>query len=601
MNVKIKISFLLIFAIIIELFASCTSQSTTVYNFDNNFKYDQSLINKKDIKKILNKCYFESKSFAGFSSATINNKPKIYLIDWTLSIMRKFQFSNDIYSNVKDSYNSIDLKSEHYTELEKLRLITSINKNLYIDNYDKKKVINLLMKHYDKHDSLFFWNNDTEDLSEKLTATGIVLEIFNNMNIKMEYSKNVEEKLLYLYNKDEYFTIGDVKENIINKGGCIISNLYLLGNLDNNKTKSRLTWLEYYNKTVYDSIGFDAFSLEILKKMIIINRYFGKELPRNQKYLAELFKTQSSFEGVGYYEDSFNVDPHYIDILLDICSYNKYEYPLKDKLIEYINGNIESGFTKLGDYKIVIPDNYYGIVLANMFGYTYDTNKVKGFLKSWFQRNIEENSTINSNDKLYDLYFTLLSYKELNIKISNEEEIVNGVDNFLNSFDYSNISISDHILYIRYGLDIIYMLNHKPSKELSKKISTYLKIYSKSNDNYTNINIADIYQINNYLGNYDIINVKVKEGLKKLYANGGYKLRINSSNDFLGEPDILSTSKALLVISSFDKISDSDRNEISNFLKTLKKSENYFSVSPNSKSSDLRTIYEFCRTSSYCV
>ncbi len=573
------------------------NKNTITYQYNNNLSQNLSFISNTAVNNTLSKCYYESKDFAGFSSATMTSTPNIYLIDWTLSIMKKFDFSNDAYLGIKSCYESIDINKIQYEELEKLRLISSINKSLNISNYNKAETLILLMKHYNDDDSLFYWKDKNEDISNKLLATCIILQILGNLDINIGQREKIKLKLLDLYSKDEYFTYGDIKSNLIDKGGCIIKSLILLGVKYNNSIKNREDWITYYNDEVYDIVSFDPFSLEILKELISLNNFFGKELPKNPKFMEKLFKEKQSFEGLGYGNNSFNVDPHYIDVLLEISSYNNFEFPFKVELFKYINDSIISKFVKFGDCKIAISDNYYGIVLANKFGFIYDKIKVFNFLNSWYTKNIEENSGINSTDKLVDLYYLLLSYNEFQVKIENDGEIIYSVNNFLNNIEYTSESVLKDITYIKIGLDIINMLNEKPSNNVKEKLKTLLNNISEDDKFYTNITVTDIYEINQYINcNAKAkINTKILENLEKLKLDGGYKFRQINNNEYIGEPDIISTSKAIKVKNNLIGITFEDKIQLNDFISNLKSNENIFKVSENSQTTDLRIIYEGCK------
>ncbi|MEN6313580.1 MAG: hypothetical protein ABFD25_04945 [Clostridiaceae bacterium] len=569
------------------------------YNSLNLEDIDTSLIDGKKMKTVLMKSYFTGKNYAGFSSAAIlSDTVSLYQMDWVLNIMRKIGSSDSAYASVKEIFFLIEEKNKPADDLEKLRQLTSVYKNLGIRDYDKTTIKSLLLKHFDSQMNLFYWKESSEDIASKLTATQIALEILDNMEIKINECKEITNKLLNLYADDEYFACGDIKENLINRGGPIISSLKLLGvsYTDISKKRNRMDWVKYYNNNIFKQISYDPFSSFVLKALIDINGYFGNEFVIDNDYLDVLFKQQSCFEGTGLVDESFSVEPNYLYTLLEICNKCGYNYPYITQLNEYINNTVECEFKKYGNCNLNIIDNYYGIALSNTFGFQYDKERVKKRLSDWFITMVGGGSSIESGKKLADMFYLLLSYKELNIPILKKNEIYSSVEKFLFEFTFNPETLDDDITYIRIGLELINLINKDPSRELINKMNYYIsKIDIES---FNSVNITELYLIDKYVNHNKanpFIVQKTEDMLNQLYQNGGY---VTTADNKIGQ-NIGSTFKAFNVKKEMSSISQEEQKELKNFLNSLHLDNYIFKFSSTIPTPDLRTIYTGCKLSTY--
>ena len=123
---------------------------------------------KRQYQNTLYECYFESEQYAGFNSypiftsfdmQTLHDAAYIAneLVDQT-NQNKIYEFCTKINSETLENFYDQYLFFETYIILEKKTLI-------------KSQVENFLLNHFDSHAGMFYWDNPSDSLEKKLTAT----------------------------------------------------------------------------------------------------------------------------------------------------------------------------------------------------------------------------------------------------------------------------------------------------------------------------------------------------------------------------------------------------------------------------------------------
>ncbi|MFC5704450.1 hypothetical protein ACFPVX_24490 [Cohnella faecalis] len=585
-----------------------TAQSfTPIYQLGN---FDKSLISQSEIRKLLKKTYYSGKDVSGFSSIPLYSAPNLYNMYWVLSLNKKL--GNDIrdFKDLKELQKisgEFPLSNPNYIELDNLRMITGVYNYLGSPGNNETQIKKIISEHFDNESNLYFWKNKDESMEDKISATNVVLSILNNMNSlsTVKEVSSVKGQLIKLFNNDNYFTNDDINNTIINNGGPIIISLMLLGvtpDEDSIKAvyKKRIDWINYWNSFERKN---DFYSLMVLNQLIKINTFFKLQLSVENSYVTSYFGDNGSFEGMGYEsinsteKESLNIEPQYVDMLLNICQSTHFEFPFKKELLQYVNDSIEVSFVKNGDVDITMDDNYYGLKIANSFGFPHDKAKVLQLLNSWVIKNVEEDSNIHDSYKLQQILYVLLSYKELEESFPSTATIENSVVDYLNRLEYKTYpELVETISEYKTGLEILRLLDSKIPKTTKQKIKSILSDEKDNKQLFDNIIVTDISEIIGLLNDNNLsklLNQKITSSLGNLRFKGGYKQRVGP----LGEPDVYSTAKALK--SKKVEISEKDKIEINSFVLTLKSDHNEFKLSQTGSTGDLKAIFELLQISSY--
>lgn len=152
------------------LLISCSSSTTLNYQDKllNGKTFQSTLLSSQELKNIVDISYYQGKDVDGFSSSSIRaSLPDPYQMYWTLSIMRKLNYNNEQFDQIKQNYRIKKVWDEHQLEMENIRLISGVDKLLNnVDLAFKSNSINFLKKHYNKQESLFYMQDKNESICE---------------------------------------------------------------------------------------------------------------------------------------------------------------------------------------------------------------------------------------------------------------------------------------------------------------------------------------------------------------------------------------------------------------------------------------------------
>jgi hypothetical protein len=343
----------------------------------------------------------------------------------------------------------------------------------------------------------------------------------------------------------------------------------------------------------------------LFNDMVEINKFYKSNFVVPTVYLDELFKQQLSFYGLGYDMletniEAFNNEPQTINMIIKLCNNNNYTFPYKDELNAYINISIASEFSNDANIKPSITDNYYGLLLADRVDFKYDREKMKKMLESFYTSTVDEDSSINDSKKLLQIYYVVLSYKQLGLTINDKDIIVSSVENYLRNL---NINTKDEIFSsisdFKIGFEIINSLNGTISETIKKKAQTLIESADKIDDIYKTIKVADLCNLMIMVDGKKVTSEKygkkIIDSLSKLKSNGGYKSSIYNVKD----PDIYSTFSAIKIKSYLSSLDDNDKKQLKTYLYSLKDKKTLFKPSISGHGTDLKLIVEALSLSSY--
>ncbi|GEM_PF-6553227 len=614
-KITILISAVLLIAVVFSGFYVfnnlLNSKDTFSYGSNNLQSTDTNLVSISDINKVLKVCNYNGINMECFSSASLFSKPSIYYMYWVLNVMSDSGYKLSQVNNTSNISNLMNLLKSTNLDLDNLRMATGIYSLLKPQGFDKGFVMNEVTKHYDTKSKLFFWKKQDESIADKISATYVALNIINNIGMLKEAKMipDIKSQLLIMYGEDKFFTLDNANNTIINNGGVIVNSLKILGYKNEIVSESvkekRLSWLNYWNKNITNSLKSDYFSMLLLNEIVKINLFYGSDFPIQKEYWNDFFNNHSSFYGLGYdsiqgNKEVFNVEPQFLFLVTNLCNKSKYSFPYRKELDAFISESVETNFAKNADIKPSIVDNYYGLALANKFGYKYDKIKMEKMLESFYTKYVEEDSNISDHRKFFTVYHLILSYKEMKLYVPDKHVLANSIEEYLSNLKYRDYKETASAIFdFKMGLEVIDILNVQPSKELKEKANETIQNVANMDDIFSSIVVTDLSDVI-ILNKFDTDKKesymkKIFDTLNKLHSGGGYKAK-DSSN---GEPDINSTLLALKTKSYFGKLDAKEQGQAKNYLYSLKSEGNIFRISQSGSGADLKAIYEALYTSTY--
>ncbi|GIP22584.1 hypothetical protein [Paenibacillus sp. J22TS3] len=563
------------------------------YNKEGSNQIEPSLFSSTKINEILKKSYFEGYEKAQFSSANLVYKDlDNYKFYWILALMNQLNYRQSDLPNIKDHYYKLVLKTTNFESLDELRQLSDIIKFLKVqDEKTKNLILEKVMQHYDNQEKLFFNLGQNESLREKLVATSKVIEILKDVSPFSNFLNETKVKLIRLLDSEIFFTNSNIKENVLNNEGLLISSLNSLGvnckNTKLNNLNKMLIWLNKINEKSLELKSMDAYTLSVANSIIDINGFFVKTYSVSEKMTDQINKDKFILQNSSFSNDGYVYEPQYIYLLSKLSNESNIATTLS-KIKEYIDKSIEEGFTVTLDPKINIQDMYYGLFFANSIKFNYNEKKIKSLLSEYKISLMNDLSDFDKN-KMIKLLYLLKCYSILDIPFQGKTEIYNKVNEQLLNLNSKDKSI---IFEIRSGLELLKEMGMIPNENVKTHLNKVILELQEKNlvlDNFD-------YSINLY---FVILNL----GLEKEYKDEidkivGYLLELKEDGGGFkqkktegGVADIITTSEALTVLYKSGQLSELIKNSNLEFLKSLREEDGIFNISKVNKNTDLRVLY----------
>lgn len=587
---SILIISILVGIIICDAYIKTNKEITEVYTLNGEIS------SKKNLNKVLDKCYYFNGNSVQFTSVgLIYPNPQIYQMYWVLQIANGINLKLNNNINVIKSLKHINFERDRLPELIKVHQITEIYKCLDYAEYDNNKYINALLKHYDVDSKMYYIYTPEDSINEKLSATGLAIKTFNNINKSITNLNDIKKNLIEMYNNDYYFDGGDILSNI-NIGGNIIRTL---SNYEGSYSslegciKDRKHIVKDWNRNIFNYISVeDPLSIFTIKNLIEINEFFGTNFIIPKKYLDIILKEYNKFEKTCG-SDAFGfLDPQFLTYYLYVLKSQGLEYPFKFELNKYINDAINSNFCKNGIVEINIEDNFYGIALANILGYSYDKNKMTQVLDSLFMGVVGENPNITDNEHLKSIYYLLLSYKELGINYNdNKQWLKDCILKYLNGLNYNNQIQKDNMLdNFYFGIETLRLVDAK--ENYNKKVGENIMMSLNNFDIYkeNNSSISKVYYLAKYIGSKEIIREVSQELGNSINNCSRYNYNQQIKEDYV-PPEEEYIFYLFKIKNECNKITKDEKEILKKYLNDDIESNNLLGVQTNFNATTLKSIY----------
>ncbi len=546
-----------------------------------------------ETKKALNACYAENETTSHYSSIGLFREPSLYDFYWSFKILEETgnieKFKEDLRKLTVSIEASIIYENER---MEVISDIVELQAMLGLDIKRKGEIVEVLNNRFLENEKLFYDGNKNESLKDKIYVTKYAVLIIKYLNLEKDYDiEGIYKVIGNEYLKESYYS-NEFNEVIFNTGSAIIDFMYVhkidLENFNSEVNSRRIEWLKSLNDSYLESVNqsYDFISAMKLINLLKMNRYFENEFIIEEKLIEKYLDNQNFIGGYGPYAS--NIDPSSTYDMIILCSLNNSDYKNTQSLVAFIEKQINSEFRIIGDLPVFMGDNYYGLLLANTVDFEYNREKAKEFIKLNYLSYIEDDViTFDDFEKMQDIYYILLSCKEMEIDIddNDKEKLVRDVKSFLNMQKY-NEDVYSVLKTFRMGLELSMFCDENLSSEYSNDIEEIIKLTITNNRHQDLLILYEMVKLLEYTGvrnnNYDAI---ILQAIQDLYCDGGFKLYNHTESvTYIGF-----LAKGIYIMNYADIMSDDIALEVRKYLNDFTGSKFIFS---EEAPIDLRTIYQ---------
>ncbi len=563
------------------------------------FEYERMFVDAEqknmpimETKKELNACYAENETAGIFSSIGLFRGPSLYDLYWSVKILEETanidKFADELRAFITSCEASLIYENER---MEVISNIVELQVLLGLDIQRKNDIIEVLNNRFLVKENLFCDGNKNESLKDKIYLTKYAVLIIKYLNLEKDYDlEGIYKAIANEYLEESNFSNAS-KEVFFDTEVAIIDFMYLhkinLDEFNSEVNARRIEWLKRLNDNYLENVNksYDFISAMKLINLLKMNKYFENEFSVEDALIESYLDSQNFIGGYGPYYS--NIDPSSTYDMIMLCSLNNSDYKNTQSLIEFIEKQIKAEFRITGDLPIFMGDNYYGLSLANAVGFEYNKEKASEFIKLNYLSYLEDDYTIDSFEKLQDIYYILLSCQEMEIDIDDhdKEKLVRSTASFLDTQAYR-----EDVYYVlktfRTGLELCMLCDNNLADNYSKKIEEIINLTITNKRHEKLLILYEMVKLLEYTGvrnnNYDAIISKVIQGL---YSDGGFKLYNHPEAD----THIFYLAKGIYIMKYVDIMSTDVALEIRRYLNGFIGSEFIFS---EKDPIDLRTIYQ---------
>lgn len=594
---KNVIYYLIFFSVIITIIISIgflnEKSKKKIFEYENIYiEREQNNMPIMETKKALNACYAENETAGIFSSIGLFRDTNLYDLYWSIKILEETGNINKFKDKLKELVISCESSIIYENErMETILNIIELQAVLGLEIKRKNEVIEVLTSRFSENEKLFYDRNTNASLTNKIYVTKYAMLIIKYLNLEKNYDiEGIYKVISNEYLKESNFS-NEFNEAIFNTGSAVIDFMYVhkinLHKFNSEVNYRRVQWLKSLNNNYLESVNksYDFVSVMKLINLLKMNRYFKNEFIIEDELIESYLDSQNFIGGYGPYYS--NIDPSSTYDMILLCSLNNSEYKNTKSLIKFIEKQINAKFCIIGDLPVSIGDNYYGLSIANAVGFEYSKEKVAEFIRLYYLSYIEDNYTMDDFEKMQDIYYILLSCKEMDINIADndKEKLVRSVKSFLNTQEY-NEDVYSVLKTFRMGLELGMLCDENLSNEYSQNIEEIINL-TITNNQYENLSILyEMVKLLEYTGirsnNYDDI---ISKSIQNLYCDGGFKLYNHiESSKYIG-----CLAKGIYIMKYANIMNADVAIEVRKYLNSFIDSKFIFS---EEAPIDLRTIYQ---------
>ncbi|NBI27454.1 hypothetical protein [Chengkuizengella marina] len=509
-----------LFLLITILTSGCFQQKSELQEMSQNKEFKQ--INENLHINLLERSYYENENYAFFYNniyQMFKENLDLYKTAWLLKTKEILQtpFNQNDMHLIKNTYEAKKDTLSSYNSIYDTYLKVLIEQIIY-DNFSNESInlhVQRLLNQLDDNSGLFYWESEKEGLEEKLTATALVLEVFQVLNTYPKELAKTENKLQELFMDNNNFTydLNEAKMNLVSKGIPIILSLnYLeipLNQLNNKVVEERQEWLQYWLQ-YFNSLSSTEINNVVVNNEIILNlqkasEYMSVDLQIDSKYLNNFEPLSSTVDFQMIYK---------MILANEIIKDNSANQAVKENV-----KNFTVDWIYEGDIQFNLRDNYYGMVTAKKLNMPHNKNKILETLTRYHK------DRVNS---LEELYFFTLSVNELNSLTKFIESIEELYTQLSNEHTEKDIQTTFYLTSIDYLLNL--------DGSVDKKLDIIFNVEDISNRLNDHESEKELFYIINSAKNQNInLDIdQLSDAIQKYFSQqvGGYTVKndVNAVN-----------------------------------------------------------------------
>jgi hypothetical protein len=577
------IALLLIFLAV----CSCISKGSKVYNSSfiptQEFKFDPKLLQcltfgEKEMHALLDLAYQTDNNYAGFSSKllTYNYREECSWEDvFSLELFRNYYRVGVQEKDHQKIINAVEASNYDYSGLSIQRIYQLTLLKSILDQADFD-IQNSIETFFDEEHNLYTYGDNDNSYIRMLSATYFALATYELLGLESPHIKQIKNVL----SQSEVF-----EALTSEKGSDYFYWIILCNNLNVDLNESCSDWAMQYNKdleaTTFDSL--QVFTVNLLNKVNAILEIENTHL----------------INYVNKYKDHF----FFGDIMASrelTIAFIELQESIKEKLIIFENeqlGFLIDHIKSLYKTNLAVGidnfnpnpmDTYYGIRLANYYGYKYDKTKTKNYIEDF---NEEFISSADSTDYSFFifLYFNILSHKEMDLPMSNAKKTMI-IDLCLNEL-FNNAwqdpeqyygQVLENTLFI---VETLKILDYNFTISNIKDIETRILTLCNNNAVHETFYVSEVQLLCDMLGLDILPNLEMT--IPQLYVGGGFTSMIN-------EPDYAHINPTARVLRFEKNMNSVDIDQLERFINSfLINGELTYDIDEHG--ADLRLYYNYIR------
>ncbi len=509
---------------------------------ENNFP-----LTKEQIVSYIESQYIRGDETAGFS-LVINSPDDYHNLDFAYYIISLL----DIYDMLTVAQEELLAYKTHFEkyefdfstmELEEIYRVAFISTRVHSEKF-RTKIKTELAEHYSEKDNLYFYYSD-DNVVSMFGATYLIQKINAELNSEDEHIVSIRNA--FQQNIERYTDStkqGEFYENFYNLllcSGIMNVDLQFL-NID------FTSWLQALNENLSDVTTSDYLSAYSINQVYQINKqmHFSQEYVLNA--IRQIGINTESLSSV-YNNSSSLRDIIILTIEKDLCVLE----PCNESIADFITSSLNTNFIQRNTLPATPMYTFYGVVLSDVFGFSYDAVKVKRMIMSTFVPEMLNGNNIGNSNYIIDSYFTAILSQYFNCTLEKEQlnKLNENINSFLSKQEYTDLTKAYENLYsLQFSLEISKIFEFDLENSVIRQGKNYIHYLANNNIFAHSSRISEVRIVSELLQENlsSDFESTYKDTIKELYNNGGF-----SSTSSKQWYDLITTAKIYRTESCTDK------------------------------------------------
>lgn len=555
-----------------------TEERITVINSEEEFPIDRNYV-----LSYIGSQYVEFDKHAGFTYNEVdffdyrNFEFAYYILKMFELLEIEFQESElTRYKEVFEQYNP----DFSIFELDEICIFAELTSMLECSCFDKKLEI-AIEEHYDSAKGMYCYNREgkSEELIKQIGASYYAICALKNINSYSSHEEEISDKL-----RQFFCGVTEKWEDEVK----LYMPLLLANELGMEFSELNFDIIEYLedNESYDIPTEYSTGDITIVEIILKVNNLFGYRNNLIEEYMEKNIDNNQSFI---FEENIFDKERCRFELL--------YYYMYKEKDIDtrtykevraYLERALENLCVPYNSDQLSIVYTYYGIKMANIFGYAIDLEKIKHTIDMQYLPYCLDELNIGEFNYVLDTYFAILLADEFECELSKMDKRIlkNNLETVISEFDYTSQNNVYNILYqSQFILEIFRKEGIRLDQELLLQLMEYVDYLVNSEYCRNTFMLAELALI------YEIQGKEWPNELKSQISEMEKTLRIGEvyrASTYVDVPDVTTTVKVSRIIPC-------ERNyEMREFLKG-QIYKNIPTMNEDLKQTDIRYYYNYVK------